>query len=1558
MREWPACCKARGKDFTSIETDSPKFPDCLQQTLLVWVPCGWLWVSLPFYTLFFISKPETGTLPHSALNITKTILSICLFCLTLVSQLIEEHDGYNCTSREIPPAHYLATGLKAMTFLLATVLMQVQRVKGEISSGVLFLFWLLQLLCAIIPLESKIVNQAGCTESILYYIFFACLCVEFFLHCFAEKHRPRHTQGYREIVKPPCPEDQSGVLSQFTFWWFTSLVVTAYRKTLGPDDIWDQTPKLKSDTVVPPLEEAWEREQKACFSYKNGQTQTYSNFEHDSPDDETTPLISSNGHVPYKGIAFEKNKLLGNQNKPSLYRVLFRSYIVTWLKAVGYKVVSDGFWFLQPFIIGYLIALIEDKNTQYHPAWQGIILSVALFVGDILSSFFYHVSYHVTMNLGLSIKTALLGLIYRKSLTMTHAAKKSTAVGDIVNLMSVDCQRIQDGFTFSYFIVSFFVMVGLGIYQLWNLMGISALGALGAIVILTPVMGILGLMQEKIQNRILKLKGSRINLLNQVIGGIKVLKMYTWEKTFEKKVFDLRSEELKCLHKIANLNATSLSIAVHCPFVMLYCTILIYVLMSPDHFIDAQKVFTALSLVNILRFPVALTPFVISGLIQAYVSVGRIQRFLWNEDLDPNNVEFVMKADYAISVDNGIFTWDKQSYKPTLYGLNLKVKEGQLIAVVGRVGSGKSSFISALLGEMHKIQGHVSMKGQLAYVPQEAWIQNMTLRDNILYGKDLVEKKYRRVLQMCALLPDLQILDGGDMTEIGEKGINISGGQKQRVSLARAVYSNADVYLMDDPLSAVDSHVGKDLFKNVIGNEGLLKHKTRILVTHGVHWLPMVDTIIVLKEGAISEMGSYQELLSHSGSFAQFLQEYLIHVESSDEGDPEIQKIRDKMWQQVECATSEGVTSDDNQDIMAARKRRRSRRASGLRESIGHESISRSISKEMGAQKPQPPTETSSFSRLIEDETAQIGSVNIRVFVAFAKAMGIVVAILVFVFMTLFQGLNVYSNYWLTYWTEDPYLKNQSLTNTTTYEEKFITYLSVYTVLGIAQGVFIFFFAYLALNGIVKASGYLHQSMLRCILRSPMSFFDTTPVGRMMNRFSSDIDIIDTNLPLTFRLWMIMVFNLVSVIIVVSVNTPIFLAVIVPVSLIYFVMLRFYLPTARQVKRMESVTRSPIYNHFSETISGASVIRAFRSVDRFVDESRIRVDKNCTFFFAANTAARWISVRLETLGALLIFVAAIFAMITPDLNGAEVGLSVTYAMQITIAMNLVVQSVSDMEMNIVSAERVEEYTELKSEAEWIYPGHRPLPHWPFSGTVEFKNYITRYRPGLDLVLRGIKCTISNGEKVGIVGRTGAGKSSLTLSLFRLIEPAGGEILIDGTNITNMGLHDLRSKITILPQDPVIFSGSLRMNLDPLENYSDSELWKVLETAHLMPFIKENPQRLDYECGEGGHNLSVGERQLVCLARALLHKTKILILDEATAAVDMETDDLIQQTIRREFSDCTILTIAHRLKTVMDYDRVMVLDKGMIVEFASPATLLKNSQGVFYGMAKDANLVSK
>ncbi|KRX74827.1 Multidrug resistance-associated protein 1 [Trichinella sp. T6] len=1095
-----------------------------------------------------------------------------------------------------------------------------------------------------------------------------------------------------------------------------------------------------------------------------------------------------------------------------------------------------------------------------------------------------------------------------ESLRLSNAARRQSTIGEVVNLMSVDVQRFTD-------VVLYISMIGSAPYQVIRL-------------------------RHNFKVSQMKYKDERMKLVNEILNGIKVLKLYAWEMAFGKQVNNIRKKELDILKTAAYYRAATSFIWTCAPFLVAVVVFTTYVLSSPNNILTPTTAFVSLSLLNILRFPMSVLPMLISFVVQALVSNKRIKRFLISEELNLDAVDRNANQDDAIKVTDGEFAWDNTIERPTLQNINFSIKPGELVAVVGQVGAGKSSFLSAILGEMEKRNGTVGIKGNVAYVPQQAWIQNMTVRENILFNKPYRSDLMKKVLDGCSLNRDLQLLSGGEEAEIGEKGVNLSGGQRQRISLARAVYQNADIYLLDDPLSAVDSHVGQHIFENIISNNGLLKNKTRVFVTHGLGYLKDVNKIIVLNHGTISEIGTYNELLSRKGAFAKLIETY-IQERNEDEtfSDDVIDEIIEDAAK-VDLRLYERSISSVGSD--GSRKRVKTSNQFDTDDYVkDHE---RAYGKMLSSKKKQ------NEGKLIQEEEAAVGNIKAKVYLDYVKAIGFFSTFVITMLYITSNGFSVGASFWLADWSYDA---NRYANETTSTDVR----LGIYASLGVLQGIFILLATTLLSYSMVLASRDIHESLLNNLLRSPMSFYDVTPLGRILNRIGKDIDVIDDTLPLTVRTWIMAGLGVLSVLLVILISTPIFAAVIVPIAILYYFLQKIYIRSSRQLKRIESVTRSPVYSHFQESLTGAAVIRAFQVQERFIFESERRLDENQTSFYQNEVSNRWLAVRLELIGNFLVLMAAIFAVISREdkISAGIVGLSVSYALQITQSMNYAVRMTGDLETNIVAVERTNEYMHTPTEAALTSDEHLPND-WPTNGTIQFSDYKLRYREGLELCLKGINCLIRGGEKIGIVGRTGAGKSSLTLALFRIVEPAGGSLLIDNTDITKIGLHDLRSRLTIIPQEPVLFCGTLRINLDPYEAYSDQDIWRNLERAHLKAFVSSLPDKLEHMISEGGENLSVGQRQLVCLARALLRKTKILILDEATAAVDLETDDLIQQTIRLHFSDCTVLTIAHRLNTIIDNDRIMVLDAGRIAEFEPPQQLLDNKNSIFYSMAKDAGLV--
>uniref|UniRef100_A0A8C1NLS6 Multidrug resistance-associated protein 1 n=1 Tax=Cyprinus carpio TaxID=7962 RepID=A0A8C1NLS6_CYPCA len=1270
-------------------------------------------------------------------------------------------------------------------------------------------------------------------------------------------------------------------------------MVIGYKRPLEEKDLWSLNTEDKSEKVVPQLVRRWDQE---CNKVKR-------------PIDKTlySPKRAAKGEKK-EGQPIEESeillaKTLQKTGEPSLFCALCRTFGPYFLVSSLYKIIHDILMFVGPEILRLLIQFVNDSSA---PTWHGYFYTTLLLVCTCVQTLILQKYFHVCFVTGMRLRTAIVGAVYRKALVITNAARRTSTVGEIVNLMSVDAQRFMDLITYINMIWSAPLQVILALYFLWQNLGPSVLAGVAVMVLMVPLNAVIAMKTKTYQVAQMKSKDNRIKLMNEVLNGIKVLKLYAWELAFKDKVSAIRESELRVLMKTAYLGAVSTFTWVCAPFLVALSTFAVYVLVDDHNILDAQKAFVSLALFNILRFPLNMLPMVISSMVQASVSMKRLRVFLSHEELDEDNVE--RPAITACEIVDGAFSWSKHD-SPTLKRINVRVPEGAFVAVVGHVGSGKSSLLSALLGEMQKQEGSVSIKGSVAYVPQQAWIQNATLKDNILFGREAKDSWYEKVVEACALLPDLEVLPGGDLTEIGEKGVNLSGGQKQRVSVARAVYCNCAVYLLDDPLSAVDAHVGKHIFEKVIGPQGLLQGRTRVLVTHGLSFLPQADLILVMVDGEITEMGSYTELLGRQGAFAEFLRTY---------ASTEQEEVEESVGGEA------GVTGMDMEKHEACRK------MCVILSDVENIFSSTEAVPRKGLENGGP------------------ADVKLSVFWEYMKAIGLPLSIFSIFLFFCHHLSSLGSNYWLSLWTDDPVINNTQPNR----EMR----LGVYGAFGLTQGIAVFCYSVTVSVGGILASRYLHQTMLYNVLRSPMSFFERTPSGNLVNRFAKETDTIDTVIPSIIKMFMGSMFNVLGSCAVILIATPLVAIIIPPLGLLYFFVQRFYVASSRQLKRLESVSRSPVYTHFNETLLGTSVIRAFGEQQRFIRESDGRVDHNQTAYFPSIVANRWLAVRLEFVGNCIVTFAALFAVMARDsLSPGIMGLSISYALQVTTSLNWLVRMSSEVETNIVAVEKVKEYGDTEKEAEWRLE-HSTLPAgWPTTGHIEIRNFGLRYREDLELAISDISVNIEGGEKVGIVGRTGAGKSSLTLGLFRIIEAAQGEICIDGVNIAKLGLHELRSRITIIPQDPVLFSGSLRMNLDPFDGYTDEEVWRALELAHLKNFVSGLPDKLNHECSEGGENLSLGQRQLVCLARALLRKTKILVLDEATAAVDLETDNLIQSTIRTQFEDCTVLTIAHRLNTIMDYTRVLVLDKGHMAEFGSPSNLIAK-KGIFYKMAKDSGLV--
>ncbi|XP_078097039.1 multidrug resistance-associated protein 1 isoform X2 [Mustelus asterias] len=1500
-------------------TDNPDFTHCFQQTVLVWIPCIYIWICFPFYFLF-LRNHDRGYIRMSLLNKVKTVLGFVLWivCWTNLFYTFWERDqGFGRA-----PVYIVSPAILGVTMLVAVFLIQYERLKGVQSSAILLIFWLLALLCAIPPLRSKIMHTINQVSHIdffrdtTFYLYFVLILIELILSCLTDQ-----PPLFSESVKDSniCPELSASFLSRITFWWFTGITILGYKRPLEPNDLWSLNRKDKSKEIVPQLAAEWEKE---CSKTTRHSEMVYSPKKNRTKKDPENIGEPDEAHVL---LLRKKNNL-----QPSLLKALCRVFGPYFMMSFLYKIIHDLLMFASPEILKLLLQFINNEKA---PAWHGYFYVVLLFLCAFIQTLFLHQYFQICFVTGMRLKTAIIGAVYRKALVISNAARKTSTVGEIVNLMSVDAQKFMDLITYLNMIWSAPLQVVLAMFFLWQNLGPSVLAGVAVMILLVPINAVIAVKTKTLQVTQMKEKDNRIKLMNEILNGIRVLKLYAWELAFKEKVLHIREKELQVLKSSAYLSAISTFTWVCAPFLVALSTFAVYVLVDEKNVLDAQKAFVSLALFNILRFPLNMLPMVISSLVQAGVSLKRLGTFLSHEELDLDTVDrhLVRSSSNSIIINNGTFSWSKED-SPCLNNIDVEIPEGSLVAVVGHVGCGKSSLLSALLGEMQKMEGYVAVKGSVAYVPQQAWIQNASLRDNVIFGQKLMEDWYRSVVESCALLPDLESLPAGDETEIGEKGVNLSGGQKQRVSLARAVYCDNSVYFLDDPLSAVDAHVGRHIFDNVIGPKGLLKGKTRVLVTHGVSFLPQMDRILVMVDGKISESGTYKELLTQNGAFAEFLRTYA----------PSENVIANSVEEE------KGTEQDQNHVSPRRTSENSPLRMNKSSPASNEEEAAPSQQKNANLPDAKETAKQTAGVKLTEADKALTGRVKFSVFWSYMRAIGTCISFCIVLFYLCQHVASLSSNYWLSLWTDDPVVNGT--------QQHTSLRLGVYGALGIIQGLFVLLSSAMMSMGGISASRWLHDHVLFDILMSPMSFFERTPSGNLVNRFSKDIDTIDSVIPIVIKMFLGSLFNVLVSCTVILVATPIATVIIPPLGFIYIFVQRYYVATSRQLKRLESASRSPIFSNFNETLLGVSVIRAFGEEGRFIHQNDSRVDENQKAYYPSIVANRWLAVRLEFVGNCIVLFAALFAVAYRDsVSPGIVGLSISYALQITSTLNWLVRMTSEVETNIVAVERVQEYSSTPKEARWIIRDNRPSKTWPSEGKIEFVNYGLRYREDLDLALKDITVSINGGEKIGIVGRTGAGKSSFALGLFRIIEAAVGQIYVDGIDISKIGLHDLRFQITIIPQDPVLFSGSLRMNLDPFDQYSDAGLWTALELAHLKTFVSGLPNKLNHECSEGGENLSVGQRQLLCLARALLRKSKILVLDEATAAVDLETDELIQSTIRNQFAECTVLTIAHRLKTIMDYTRIMVLDKGRIVEFDSTEELLKR-KGAFYKMAMDSGLL--
>ncbi|KAH6564572.1 hypothetical protein BASA50_004382 [Batrachochytrium salamandrivorans] len=1448
------------------------------------------------------------------------------------------------------------------------------------------------------------------------------------------EHLATLTDASGERIPVPCGETTASLFSQIFFSWISPLVRKSSKISLEHADIWDLNPIDKSATIVARYTLLKDKYQSLTLKLFLIIWQRFT----------LTTLYCLFAAVLSLSSPFFVNRMIDFIEYP--------------------KVQPMSMGFVYAFGLFCTTILKSWANAHYFNSGRrtGIHLRTVL-IAEI---------YQKSLRRRATASTAAGDTPAGKDKTTKKEDKADTAnqkdakkppsnddeasLGKIVTLMSVDTQRLREIVAYIPWLFITPLEIVACVLALFYILGWSAISGVAIMIISIPVVGMISKVQYKAGDVYMEKMDSRVGVVNELLQGIRIIKYFGWEGEFANKVNKARSAELWSLVLIFISNMLGSLAWDSIPILVSFFTFMTFTVVAGNT-LTATIAFTSLSLFMTLRFPLMVFPSMLMDAVQALVSIRRIETFLAHPDLEKyqtgresgsgHNWEYTAAHP---GFEHASFTWENQAMSPeaktakdnvaeentfeaasppslsvhdpllsnttvsnasqhhhfVLSDVHISLPVGALTTIVGLTGAGKSSITQALLGEMCTLKGrsvfpsvysrtapdfHQHDTG-VAYVAQTAWLQNATIKSNILFGQPYDAVRYTRVIEACALTKDLATLPAGDLTEIGEKGINMSGGQKQRISLARACYSRAQSVILDDPLSAVDAPTALHLFEQCI--KGLLSDRTVILVTHATGLvLPFSNYIVYVKNGRVAAQGTPEEIQAQLGTNStDVFGNYLLDAIKGEKIEGEVSL----------------TTSDDDSAPLAVVGDTKAEIAKG---------------------------------KLVDDETKQSGSVKSAIYMRYLYAVGGYLFLVMYVLLcTSGRTLQAMNDLWLKVWA-DSYSSNTQLNTTVLFAPDLSIMRSTVQTLSISQPIietktatyspayYIWVYGALGLSIVVceqlilglyafgsyRASKEMHASLLNRILNAPMRFFDTTPIGRILNRFSKDIESIDTQVGQSTQEFVGSVFQTLCILVVVTSVSPIFPLLFIPVTLVFYQIARVFLLASRELRRLESVSQSPLYAKFSETLQGAATIRAFAAEDQFIKENMELVDRNHQAHFYLWACNRWLGIRCELAASTMVLMTTISLVMARDyLDPGLAGLCIAYSLELVFGFVWITRSHARMEMNMNAVERIDEYLNIEQDAAAVVDDYRPADQWPEQGCIEFKELCIRYSPEQPLVLDKVTFTVGAFEKVGIVGRTGAGKSTLSLAMFRIVPHDSGTILIDGMDIGKMGLWDLRSRLTIIPQDPVLFSGTVRSNLDPFDKHDDAALWTALKRVHFLESMQTRPGHsngvndqlanvsidssatlghlfsdqnrsgdtspsptvideglshaqaehntitasskgfsLELPVQENGTNFSQGQRQLLCLARALLQASRVIVLDEATASVDHSTDSRIQETIRTEFSNASVLTIAHRLSTVMDHDKILVLEQGKLAQYGLPHDLLQNKTGLLYQMCVES-----
>ncbi|XP_043718835.1 ABC transporter C family member 10-like [Telopea speciosissima] len=1143
-----------------------------------------------------------------------------------------------------------------------------------------------------------------------------------------------------------------------------------------------------------------------------------------------------------------------------------------------------------PLLLNAFIQVAEGKEAF---EYEGYVLAISLFIAKCLESLSQRQWYFRSRIIGLQVRSLLSAAIYRKQLRLSNAAKMTHSAGNIMNYVTVDACRVGE---FPYWFRQMWttcLQLCIALVILFYAVGLATFAALVVIILTVLCNTPLAKLQNKFQTKLMVAQDERLKACSEALVNMKVLKLYAWETHFKDVIEGLRTEEYTWLSAVQMRKAYDMLLFWSAPVLVSAATFgACYFLGIP---LNASNVFTYIATLRLVQDPVRSIPDVIGMVIQAKVSLERIVKFLEAPELQNENIRQkceVEESRVSICIKSANLSWEENPSNLTLRNINLVVKPGEKVAISGEVGSGKSTLLAAILGEVPLIGGSIQVYGKTAYVSQMAWIQTGTIQENILFGSSMNKQRYQEVLEKCSLVKDFEMLPFGDLTEIGVRGVNLSGGQKQRIQLARALYQDADIYLLDDPFSAVDARTATSLFNEYM--MGALSGKAVILVTHQVDFLPAFDSVLLMSDGEIIEAAPYHQLLASSQNFQE-----LVNAHKDTAGSERLAE----------------VSSPQRGEI---------------------------TSREIKKTYTEKQFKATARDQLIKKEEREIGDTGFKPYIQYLNQnKGFLYFTIASLCHIIFVAGQISQNSWMAANVHNPHVSKLLL-------------IIVYMVIGCVS-IFVLLFRYIAaVVSSIQSSRSIFSQLLNSLFRAPMSFYYSTPLGRILSRVSSDMSILDLDIPFSLIFTLGSSTNVcVSLGVLAVVNWQV-LFVSLPMIYLTLRLQKYYLASAKELMRINGTTKSSVANHLAESIAGAMTIRAFEDEERFFMKNFNVIDRNASPFFHNFAANEWLIQRLELLSATVLSFSALAMVLLPPgtFSSGFVGMALSYGLSLNISLISATQNHCMLANYIISVERLNQYMHIPSEAPEVIEENRPPPSWPAVGRVEICDLEIRYRPDTPLVLSGISCTFEGGHKIGIVGRTGSGKMTLISALFHLVEPSDGKIIIDNLDISLIGLHDLRSRIGIIPQDPTLFNGTLRYNLDPFSQYMDKEIWEVLRKCQLQEAVQEKEKGLDALVIEDGSNWSMGQRQLFCLGRALLRRSRILVLDEATASVDNATDAILQKTIRTAFSDCTVITVAHRIPTVMDCTKVLAMSDGKLVEYDEPTMLMKREGSLFGQLVKE------